>query len=725
MPFSPWTLLVCLSAPMMLVSEKEGELYTNAEIGITLRLPGEEWKLKDMSQGAAKVLVFTPKPDISTRCSVLYMPCTVLPKGMLTREELIKSLLGTDYKRVAYEPDTLAGRKVDRLEYAFKGTTTIEYGLRDGDFWFVFQLSAPDKEWGDAEAKRRLEAIAASLQFTGTAHLVLPEADRSTAAQVHARRQAVLPQPNRDFELTHHDLALEIDPEHHTLKAQDRLTVRSKTDDLDTISLYYSVVSVDRVSGPEGLEFSWEGDASNGPGVKILKFSLSMPLKAGEQVVFTIQTSSEDFFEAVEQHLVQEIAVQGQVRAKSSYSSHVFYYPVDQVKDAAMDIRLTVPSGYTAVSGGLLVGTESCGSETTFHYRTEDRRPRLLPFGFAVGRYISQRGSSDAGLQLTVYGYPGEEMLIRQRVDVAVESANVFERMMGPLPWKDVQFAHVTPERKETAVSLPGLILLSDGCFRENISAADMSDGQFNRPDVLGLISVTDELSHQWNGYAANWPNELAEGVSTYTNCLFVEHRHGRDAYRRSIRFCRDAYLASVKLAKDVAIADPAVYETTAYRGIAFCKTPVILDMLRTELGDERFFAAWQQAFRQSHADQDGYETLQDACSSSAGKDLSQFFDQWFFLAGYPHIALDHEMSEGGLSVTVRQVQPGEPYHLKSELLVRGRAGETIRHPVELKQAETHVLVPCKFEVIEVIFDPDDLVLKEAVVSAAGEKTEN
>ena len=209
--------------------------------------------------------------------------------------------------------------------------------------------------------------------------------------------------------------------------------------------------------------------------------------------------------------------VSGQVRSKSSYSSHVFYYPVDPVNDAAMDIRLTVPSGYTAVSGGLLVGTESSGSETTFHYRTEVRRPRLLPFGFAVGRYISQRGSSDAGLRPTVYGYPGEEMLMRERVDVAVESANVFERMMGPLPWKDVQFAHVAPERKEMAVSLPGLILLSDGCFRENISAADMSDGQFNRPDVLGLISVTDELSHQWNVYAANWPNELAEGVSTYT----------------------------------------------------------------------------------------------------------------------------------------------------------------------------------------------------------------
>ena len=56
---------------------------------------------------------------------------------------------------------------------------------------------------------------------------------------------------------------------------------------------------------------------------------------------------------------------------------------------------------------------------------------------------------------------------MRQRLKVAVESADIFEKMMGPLPWKDVRFVHVTPVRKETGVSLPGLILISDMFFRD------------------------------------------------------------------------------------------------------------------------------------------------------------------------------------------------------------------------------------------------------------------
>jgi aminopeptidase N len=371
-----------------------------------------------------------------------------------------------------------------------------------------------------------------------------------------------------------------------------------------------------------------------------------------------------------------------------------------------------VPSGFTAVTGGTLIDTETTGARITFHYQTEARLPRALPFGFAVGKYVSAAAVSKSGLRLTVYGYPGEEKLIEQRLQVALESAHIFEQMMGSLPWKDVRFAHVTPERKETGVSLPGLILISDGFF-EDFSEADLSDGQLNRPDVLSLLVVADELSHQWNFYAAGWPNELAEGVSTFTNCLLVERRHGREAYRKAMKFCRDAYIALSKLGRDVAVADPKVYRSDAYRGIAFCKVPAILDMLRTELGDEAFFAGWRRAFSQFDPDRDGYDVLQRAFSEVAERDFKVFFDQWFFVGGLPRITLDHGVTDGQLTITIHQVQPGPLYRLDTQVLIRGRADEVIRKNVMLEGAETVVRVNCDFEVVDVVFDPDDLLLKE------------
>ena len=337
----------------------------------------------------------------------------------------------------------------------------------------------------------------------------------------------------------------------------------------------------------------------------------------------------------------------------------------------------------------------------------------MIPFGFAVAKYISKAGTSNSGLRLTAFGYPGEETLVQQRVDVAVEAANLFEKMMGTLPWKDVRFAHVTPERKETGVSTPGLIVLSDSFFKD-ISKSDLSDGNITTPAAFNLIVVADELSHQWNIYAAPLSNELGEGISTFTNMLFVENRHGEEAFRRGIKICEDAYFQAIALDRDVAIADPAVYQTTAYRGIVFCKTPVILTMLRDLVGDEKFFAAWRTAFSRFDPAQDGFNVIEKAFSETAGEDLSWFFDQWFFQAGYPELAIEHEQTDKRLAVTISQLQPSEPYRLQGILRVSGHnSDEVIDQKVEISELETKLEIDCDFPVKSVVFDPDNKLLKK------------
>jgi aminopeptidase N len=228
---------------------------------------------------------------------------------------------------------------------------------------------------------------------------------------------------------------------------------------------------------------------------------------------------------------------------------------------------------------------------------------------------------------------------------------------------------------------------------------------------------VTDELSHQWNFYSVPLPNELAEGVSTFTNALLIEHRHGDEAYRKTIRYCANAYRASTAMGRDTAVADPAVYRTQAYRGIAFCKVPVILDMLRSQAGDEVFFAAWRKVFRDFDSEDDGYAILEKAFSESLGKDLSWFFEQWFFQSGCPDIVVQFSQQEDSLTVTLQQQQKQKPYRLAGEVLVRGRRGETLRRTVTLTERETTVKLDVSFPVQEVVFDPDNRLLTKAATS--------
>ena len=76
------------------------------------------------------------------------------------------------------------------------------------------------------------------------------------------------------------------------------------------------------------------------------------------------------------------------------------------------------------------------------------------------------------------------------------------------------------------------------------------------------------------------------------------------DTTTQSLSLAAWSLIGVVGLAREVtasrawACLAGALYVATAgsYRTVAFCKVPVILDLLRQELGDEAFFRAWRKA---------------------------------------------------------------------------------------------------------------------------------
>jgi hypothetical protein len=692
----------------------QANLYTNMQVGLSIQLPDSTWKFSDKSQGTASVLLFSPETTFSTRCTILNVPAALMPNGMSDREAPIKAAAGAAYKRVGFAPSTLAGLAMERLEYAAHGHRTIEFGAQRGAFYFIFQLAAPESVWQDSDSAAALRSIQDSLVLLPPTLAQRAAVAEATPQDVRSRRNQIKT-PTQPYEITRHVLTVELLPEAQRLATHDVMTVRAKEGDVSSMTLSFSGVTIDTVDSPLGASFDartgleatagWDGR---------LQIQFETPLGAGQESTVTVTTSRLDFLETVDQDLVAEIDVVGQVSERSSFSTHVGYYPIDAVNDAAMDITLIVPAGYTAITGGNLVATEDSGDRKAFRYVTDVRVPRLLPFGFAAAKYESVTTESASGLELTIYGYPGEKTLLMQRADVARDSANIFERMMGPLPWNVVRFAHVTPQRKETGVSLPGLVVISDGYFVD-FSKVDLSDGALNRPDALSLMVITDELSHQWNFYAVPLSNELAEGVSTFTNLLFIEHRHGTDAYRRGIDFCRDAYFKTIVIGEDKAIADPDIYKSAAYRGVVFCKTPIILDMLRSQLGDDVFFNAWRLAFTQFDRNKDGFDILQHAFSEVSGRNLAPFFEQAFFRPGFPQIAVQHTTTEGTVTISLAQKQSGPPFAIDADVVIRGAEGQTMRQLIRLRDRETIVTLPVTFKVTGVEFDPEDRVLKKIV----------
>lgn len=651
--------------------------------GFEVALPSTAWVRRDQPLGGVLAVVLAPVEDLMTRCSILRQPISFLPNGLESREEQIRAVAGERYQRTSLGTGTIAGRDATYWVYAISGGTTHEWAFRESNDWVIFQLSAPDATWADDEQRTALHRMRDSFVWTGGAPTPISGVDATPPERIRAVRRAALESGPRPFEVERHEIHATIEPQQHAIEVEDFVDLVARQDALASIELYTTLVEVAAVEADIPLEWS----VQKGPNAEVLRIEFDPPLAAEQRVTLLVRTFSNDFFQSIDQHLVEEVSVLGQIRPRSTYSTHVVWYPIDLRNDAAVDITFDVPAPYVAITGGRLVESGESGARRSWRYVEEVRVPRLLPFGFAVGEYLSSSGTGEGGLTVTSYGFAGEEKRVQQRVATLLAAAAPFERTFGPLPWKDVRFVHVTPERKETGVSTPGMIVVSD-FYYPDLEGVDASDGNLDRPSVLGLLVVADELSHQWNIYAAGLQNELGEGISTYTNALFVEELHGHDAYVRTIRACRDGWIVPAGGPTEFAVANPEVYSNSRYRSVVFCKTPLVLHLLRRELGDEPFFAGMRRGFTDPDRSIDGFERLQRGFEQASGRVLTPFFDQWFYRAGFPQLEFDHAATAAGIRVTVRQVQPEPEYFLPLQIEAACEDGSTQLLRVELRERE-------------------------------------
>ena len=713
-------LLATLGVVALLVDarvvEAEEHVVANEAVGLEVVLPAEDWRLKDLSADGVVVHVYTPSKDMVPRVTLMRFPGPALPEGLRTRAAQIER--DPAVKRVRLEASDLAGRAGAAYEYTGPGVRTVERGFRHGARRIVVQVRASEADWEDPAKAAAYARVFDSARRLEASELPVLRVDRKTPAEVRAARAAsrfeVWPYAVRD-----HDVRVDLWPQERRLRVSDLFTLEGTGAAVSEIHLLCTHVTVTGVfEGKTELPFSRRNE-------RVVTIRLPAPLRKAERKVLRFEAESRPFAFDDDDAQVQEISVRGQVGPESSFSSHVLYYPIDLANDAPVRLAISVPDGYTAVSGGERKGSEKEGDRRVFRFAFADRSPRLLPLGFAAARYAEVSTRTASGLELAFFHLEGHEKEARQRLDVALESAALFERIMGALPWKRVAFCEVAPYRKEAGCSLPGQVLVSRGFFGD-VADVDLRGAAIEGPKAMSLLLVADELSHQWNAYATALPNELAEGVSTFTNLLYLESKRGAEEYRAGLRLCAEAYLCASEEAEDVAVADPRLGESPMFRTAAFCKVPVVLDLLRQRLGDEAFFRAWKHAFTSLRGRRVDFEDFERAMSEGSGRDLRSFFDSWFFQAGHPAVRVSWKANASGggttsLALTLEQVQPGGLYALEVPLEIR-LDGETLPRTVPIRlsarREEVILVVPAVPRAFRV--DPGETIplLRSEVVPA-------
>ncbi|SFP74815.1 M1 family metallopeptidase [Hymenobacter arizonensis] len=326
------------------------------------------------------------------------------------------------------------------------------------------------------------------------------------------------------------------------------------------------------------------------------------------------------------------------------------------------EISMTVPAKYVTLSNGALVSQTPAGPGLRTDTWKMDLPHAPYLFMMAVGDFKIYKDTPWRGKEVSYYLEPKYAPYAKQIFGNTNDMLEFYSNRLGvEYPWNKyaqiVARDYVSGAMENTTATLHG----------EQVQMTDreLLDREFSSESV-----IAHELFHQWFGdyvTAESWSNiTVNESMADFSEGLYAEHKYGRDAadahYYRYLR----RYLASPRDATKPLVRFHYEQQEEVFDLVSYQKGGAIVDMLRTYLGDDVFFAGLQKYLKDNAFGNGEAHQMRLAFEAVSGQDLNWFYNQWYFAPGHPVVSIDYawDATKKVQSVTVKQTQAGQPFRL-------------------------------------------------------------
>ena len=326
------------------------------------------------------------------------------------------------------------------------------------------------------------------------------------------------------------------------------------------------------------------------------------------------------------------------------------WFPAKQVlsdKIDSADIWITTSAVNKAGSNGLLQAVvDMPGNKKQYQWKTRYPMAYYHP-RFAVGNYMDY----------SIYAKPAamapDSILIQNYI---VDNPAFLNQFKGAIDR--------TPTYIEKMSELFGLYPFNKEKYGHAMAAigGGMEHQTMSTMEGFSASLISHELAHQWwgnNVTCAAWNHIwLNEGFASYAEYLMVEN------VPQAFTTTPAAYMQSVHndvLASpngSVYVPDISIFDENRIFNSRFSynKGSAIIHTLRFELqSDAVFFQAlrnYQQQFKDSVATADDFRRVVETTS---GKNLVDFFNQWYYGEGYPTFNVDYSKQGDSIVLFVNQ----------------------------------------------------------------------
>jgi len=325
------------------------------------------------------------------------------------------------------------------------------------------------------------------------------------------------------------------------------------------------------------------------------------------------------------------------------------------------EIAMTVPSKYVTLSNGKLVSQVPAGPGLRTDTWKMDLPHAPYLFMMAVGDFKIYKDTW-RGKEVNYYLEPKYAPYAKQIFGNTPDMLEFFSNRLGvEFPWnKYAQIVcrdYVSGAMENTTATLHG--------EQVQMTERELLDREYDGESV-----IAHELFHQWFGdyvTAESWSNlTVNESMADFSEGLYAEHKYGRTAadahnYRNLRRYLANPADAAKDLVRFHYGDKEEMFDLVTYQ-----KGGAVVDMLRTYLGDDVFFAGLQKYLKDNALGNGEAHQMRLAMEAVSGQDLNWFYNQWYFGAGHPVVTIDYAWDAARKTelVTVKQNQAGAPFRL-------------------------------------------------------------
>jgi hypothetical protein len=341
-------------------------------------------------------------------------------------------------------------------------------------------------------------------------------------------------------------------------------------------------------------------------------------------------------------------------------------------------INVTAPAGFTVVGGG-------------------DFSKPSFPGDIAILKGQPVKNSTE-GLSTTLWFRGAEAGMANAYGAMTAQMVGHFTGLYGLAPSANLTVIE-TADGSPNGYAAPGVIYLSPAAIGKEVNTAVLANQVARQWWEIEVSPVN--RNHLW----------LENGMALYSEALWTEHEKGATALEQKMKDLSVTALTvdNVPLIQTARMEDysPEFWALSADKGA------VVVQMLRSTMGDEKFFQSLKNFLQQYAWKSVTTEDFRKSAEAALGEELRYFFIQWVESNGAPEFKLDYTIfrTQKGFRVQGKISQDLDTFRMPVDLKIETE-GNPEEKRVEVMGTSSEFSVDTFGKPKKVTIDPNNKVLR-------------